>query len=156
MEGRPTRPPDGELLTLHRKGGFWVQFGGHLEPGDRTLAAGALREAREESGLVDLELVDLEPVNLELVSGDSARHGAHPLAKLSPVGLHRHALSAAFGRCREHLDIAYVALAAGDAHPLVSDESDDVAWWPIDALPATAAPDVPARLAELRAVLAPA
>ena len=26
------------LLTLHRKGGFWAQFGGHCEPQDATLA----------------------------------------------------------------------------------------------------------------------
>ncbi|MBW8810801.1 MAG: NUDIX domain-containing protein, partial [Lysobacter sp.] len=37
--------------TLHRKGGFWVQCGGHLEPDDATLSAAALREATEESGI---------------------------------------------------------------------------------------------------------
>ena len=118
--------PAGErvLLTLHRKGGFWVQLGGHLEPGDSTLAGAALREATEESG-----------VGLALAPG--------------PVGLHRHELSAAFGRCREHLDVAYAAVAATGAMPAVSDESDDVAWWLLDALPATVVPDLPARLAQL-------
>ncbi len=117
------------LLTLHRKGGFWVQLGGHLEAGDQSLAGAALREATEESGLADL---DLRP---------------------RPVGLHRHELSAAFGRCREHLDVTYVATAPDDLPPVVSDESVDVAWWPVDRLPPTAVPDLRERLDRLTGVL---
>ncbi|HEX8498003.1 MAG TPA: NUDIX hydrolase [Actinomycetales bacterium] len=108
------------LLTLHRKGGFWVQLGGHVERGDASLSAAALREATEESGLAGITLLP------------------------GPVELHRHQLSAAFGRCLEHLDVAYAATAGG--RPVVSDESDDVAWWPVDALPATAVPDLVTRL----------
>jgi 8-oxo-dGTP pyrophosphatase MutT (NUDIX family) len=117
------------LLTLHRKGGFWVQFGGHLEPADASLAGAALREGREESGVADLRLVDIPG--------------------LSPVDLDRHALSSRFGRCREHLDVAFVAIAPADAVPVVSDESDEVAWWPVDALPSSAVADLPARLARV-------
>jgi 8-oxo-dGTP pyrophosphatase MutT (NUDIX family) len=43
------------LLTEHRKLGKWLQLGGHAD-GDPDLAAVALREAREESGLVGLRL----------------------------------------------------------------------------------------------------
>jgi 8-oxo-dGTP pyrophosphatase MutT (NUDIX family) len=113
------------LLALHRKGGFWVQLGGHCEPGDADLAAAARREAREESGLAD---VDLLP---------------------GPVDLDRHVLPAAFGRCREHLDVAFVATAPSGAVPAVSDESHDVAWWPVDALPEGVVPDLPPRLARV-------
>src|SRR5262249_53671755 len=39
------------LLVHHRKSGNWFQPGGHFEPGDRSAAEAALREAREETGL---------------------------------------------------------------------------------------------------------
>jgi 8-oxo-dGTP pyrophosphatase MutT (NUDIX family) len=117
------------LLTLHRKGGFWVQLGGHLEPGDRTLADAALREGREESGLAELRLVALQPTG-----------------EPTPVDVHRHALSGAFGRCQEHLDVAFAAVADGARPPQPSAESVDVAWWPVTALPEGVVPDLPGRL----------
>ena len=106
------RSLDKVLLTLHAKAGLWLQFGGHFEPGDESVLAAATREAREESGIVDLEL--------------------HPeLAHLD-----RHALLASgFGRCSEHLDLRYVGVTDDEAGYAVSDESLDVAWWPVDALP---------------------
>ncbi|NYF97465.1 NUDIX hydrolase [Janibacter cremeus] len=101
------------LLTLHPKVGRWLQFGGHLEKDDSSVAAGALREALEESGLT--------AATLQLRPG---------LAQLD-----RHALGSGFTRCTEHLDLRWIATAADGAEPVVSDESDDVAWWPVDALP---------------------
>ena len=118
------------LLCLHRKGGFWVQTGGHLEAGDTSPAVAALREAREESGIDDLAL-----------------------AVPGPVDLDRHALGAAFGRCRAHWDVGYALLADASAATAVSDESDDVAWFDVDALPEGAVADLPRRLARVRAAL---
>lgn len=118
------------LLTHHAKADVWLQFGGHLEAGDADLAAAALREAREESGVPDVVLVPG-----------------------GPVDLHRHALSAAFGRCREHLDVLYAGVAPADAVPVVGHESHDVAWWPVDALPAGTVADLPARLAAVAAAV---
>ena len=112
------------LLTLHRKGGFWVQFGGHLEPDDVTLSGAALREAVEESGINGLSVI-------------------------GPADLHRHELPPTFGRCREHLDAAYLVQAPYAARPVVSSESLDVAWWPVDALPDGVVPDLPERLARV-------
>lgn len=43
------------LLLLHRKLGRWFQPGGHAD-GDTNLAAVALREATEETGLADLRV----------------------------------------------------------------------------------------------------
>jgi 8-oxo-dGTP pyrophosphatase MutT (NUDIX family) len=100
------------LLTLHRKGEFWAQVGGHCEPADATVAGAALREAREESGIDDLRLVGAGPVDLD-----------------------RHQLSSAFGSCGEHLDVRFAVVAPAGAVPAVSDESSDVAWFPFDDLP---------------------
>lgn len=49
--------PEGDaiLLVKHPKLGRWLQPGGHVEPEDTDLACAALREAREETGLDDLE-----------------------------------------------------------------------------------------------------
>jgi 8-oxo-dGTP pyrophosphatase MutT (NUDIX family) len=107
------------LLTLHRKGGFWGQLGGHCEPQDDTLAAAALREAIEESGIDGLRLL-----------GDA------------PVDLDRHTLSTAFGTCGEHLDVRYAVVAPSGAEPVVSEESDDVAWFPAGDLPGAAVADL--------------
>ncbi len=34
-----------------------------------------------------------------------------------------------------HLDVRFVAIAPPGAVPVVSEESTDVRWWPVDALP---------------------
>ena len=41
------------LLTHHRKLGFWVQLGGHVD-GQTEILQAALREAREESGIPNI------------------------------------------------------------------------------------------------------
>ena len=105
---------DRVLLTLHAKAGRWFQFGGHTEGHDRTLAGAALREAVEESGLAAADL-DLHPV---------------------PVRLDAHAVPFCWpGEEVHHLDVMYAAVARDGARHEVSEESLDVAWWPVDALP---------------------
>ena len=42
--------PRGVVLLKHKRLGFWLQPGGHIDPGESPWAA-ALREAREETGL---------------------------------------------------------------------------------------------------------
>jgi 8-oxo-dGTP pyrophosphatase MutT (NUDIX family) len=105
------------LLTLHAKARRWFQFGGHLETTDRTLAGAAEREAREESGLVSLS-VDPVPVHLDEHVVPFCRPGTGDAAR--PV---------------HHLDVRFVAVAAPGAEPVVSDESLDVRWWDVEALP---------------------
>lgn len=103
------------LLTLHAKAGQWFQLGGHCEPEDTSLAGAARREVEEESGLTGL-LLDPVPLRLDehVVPFCDPRGGVH------------------------HLDVWFLAVAAGDASPVVSAESVDVRWWPVDAMPGPA------------------
>lgn len=100
------------LLVHHRKANAWFQMGGHIEHSDSGLRDAAMREAAEESGLDGLR-VSAEPVDLD-----------------------RHLLVGAFGRCQEHLDVRYAAVAPRGAVPAVSPESYDVRWFPVADLPA--------------------
>jgi coenzyme F420-0:L-glutamate ligase len=100
------------LLTLHPRVGRWLQLGGHCEAQDGTVAAAALREATEESGIAGLELVG------------------------GPVHLDIHPITCSLGVPTRHYDIRFVALAPMNAVPTLSAESRDLRWWPIDALPA--------------------
>jgi len=108
------------LLTLHPRVGRWLQLGGHCEDGDATLAAAALREATEESG-IDGITIDPRPLNLAV----------HPIT--CSLGLPTH-----------HLDVRFLAVAPAGATPRRSDESLDLRWWSRSELGAAAvAPDVP-------------
>lgn len=98
------------LLTLHPRLGRWVQLGGHCED-DHDIVAAALREATEESGIDNL-LIDPEL-----------------------VAVHVHPVTCSLGVPTRHLDLQFVARAPAGAQIAVSEESDDLQWWPPDALP---------------------
>ncbi|WP_456284220.1 NUDIX hydrolase [Microbacterium sp. JZ101] len=120
------------LLCLHGKGRFWVQPGGHLEAGDTSLAQAAARELEEETGVSRGLLRDVRVVDLD-----------------------HHPLSSRFGRCASHLDVGVAAVVDRDAVALqVSDESDDLAWFPLDDLPSPLPPAFDERLARVRAAYA--
>ncbi|MCO5999930.1 NUDIX hydrolase [Actinoallomurus rhizosphaericola] len=97
------------LLTLHPKAGMWLQLGGHCEPHDATLAGAALREATEESGIDGLRLLP------------------------GPLHLDRHRVWCHGGSY--HLDVQYVVVAPDGARERLSEESDDLRWFPLDGLP---------------------
>ncbi|MCT2591872.1 NUDIX hydrolase [Streptomyces sp. N2-109] len=113
------------LLTLHRKLRMWLQTGGHCEPGDRTLAGAALREATEESGVPELSLLPGGPVRLD-------RH-------LTP--------------CAWHLDVQYAALAPRGAVESVSAESLELRWYDYDEVAAVADESVVQLMDRTRALL---
>ena len=103
------------LLTLHPLVGGWVQLGGHFEPVDASTQGAAAREVAEESGIVG-----------------SALHSV-------PIGLDRHDVTCRDSRRRRspsvHFDVTFLAVAPAGAEPRISDESLDLRWFPLDALP---------------------
>jgi 8-oxo-dGTP pyrophosphatase MutT (NUDIX family) len=114
------------LLTLHKKLRMWLQMGGHCEPADDTLAAAALREATEESGVAGLTLLPGDPVRLD-------RHRTP---------------------CAWHLDVQYAALAPAGAVEAISDESLDLRWFAFDEVAEVADDSVVRLLEATRARLA--
>jgi 8-oxo-dGTP pyrophosphatase MutT (NUDIX family) len=102
------------LLNLHGKAKRWFAFGGHCEEGDTTLASVARREALEESGLPAAALsFDETPVHMDI----------HTVDFCDPRGAVR------------HLDVRFVATVPAATAHRTSEESLDVRWWPLAALP---------------------
>lgn len=99
------------LLGLHAKAKLWLQMGGHMEDGDVSVAAAAMREAEEESGIPDLRLYSETPLQLD-------RHGA----PCSPDA-------------RYHLDVQFLVIAPPESRFAISPEQLDLCWSPFDALP---------------------
>lgn len=95
------------LLTHHHRLNAWFQPGGHVEEGDPSVAAAALREAREESGLATLRLADEEAIF------DLDRHWI-PARPNEPGHF--------------HYDVRFLVLARGDEPLVVSSESRALAW----------------------------
>lgn len=92
------------LMTHHRKLDRWLQLGGHAD-GDPDLAAVALKEAEEESGLsgmiVEPEIFDLD---------------RHWIPERGDVPGHW------------HYDARYVVRTTSGEDYIVGDESHDLAW----------------------------
>jgi hypothetical protein len=75
------------------------------------LAGAALRESTEESGLTELTI---DP---------------------SPMQLSRHQILAGGCAGAFHLDVQFLVTATAGTDYVVSEESHDLAWFPIDGLP---------------------
>jgi len=99
------------LLTLHPRLGRWVQLGGHCEDGDTDIVAAALREATEESGIAGLRV---DPVL---------------------AAIHVHPVTCSLGVPTRHLDLHFIAVAPAGAEAVISEESLDLRWFGVDALP---------------------
>lgn len=99
------------LLTLHPRFGRWLQLGGHCESTDPDIHAAALREATEESGISGLS-----------IDADMA-------------ALHVHPVTCSLGVPTRHLDMQFLVHAPSGAEIVCSDESLDLRWWPLEALP---------------------
>ena len=97
------------LVLFHRKVRRWLQPGGHAD-GDANLAAVALREATEETG-IDQMVVDVVPIDLDVHRFRSANEPDH-----------------------DHLDVRFLVLAPPGAVPVANHESEGLQWVTLDRL----------------------
>jgi 8-oxo-dGTP pyrophosphatase MutT (NUDIX family) len=93
------------LLTHHKKLRRWLQLGGHCD-GDANLAAVALREAIEESGIADLS-IDPIPIDVDI--------HVIPARKEEPEHL--------------HLDTRFLVRAPKDVEERTGGESLELRWF---------------------------
>lgn len=121
------------LLCLHRRLNLWMQVGGHCEPTDTSLAAAALREAIEESGVAGLVLVP-DPIDVDV----------HPTSCRPADGEPATATL--------HFDVRFAALAPAGAVEQLSEESRALGWFTADELPAPLANGVRSQIAPAFAV----
>ncbi len=103
------------LLLHHRKLNKWLQPGGHAE-GENDIAGVALREATEESGLIDLQFVE-----------------AYEPAALIDLDVHqipaRHrSTGELIDPAHEHHDLRFLIQCPTPQEPILSDESNEVRW----------------------------
>ncbi|MBL7256825.1 NUDIX hydrolase [Paractinoplanes lichenicola] len=104
------------LLCLHGRLGKWMQLGGHCEAGDETLAAAALREATEESGITGLRL-DPEPIDIDV---HEVRCGAAEGEPATPS---------------VHYDVRFLLRCPAGTRETISAESAELGWFAPDDLP---------------------
>jgi 8-oxo-dGTP pyrophosphatase MutT (NUDIX family) len=113
------------LLNHHRKFDRWMQFGGHMD-NDLEPHVTALREAREESGLMDLVFAPLTRA-----AGEGQGVGA------LPFDVDVHAVPARNDRPEHlHLDLRYLLATEQPDTAQATDESNDIRWFSLDELPA--------------------
>lgn len=113
------------LLNHHRKFDRWMQFGGHMD-NDLEPHVTAFREAREESGLMDLRFTPLPRF-----SGEGSGVGAFPF------DIDVHVVPARGDRPEHlHLDLRYLLSTDQPDAAQATDESNDIRWFSLDELDA--------------------
>jgi 8-oxo-dGTP pyrophosphatase MutT (NUDIX family) len=93
------------LLTHHRKLDKWFQTGGHCD-GDSDVLNVALKEAREETGLTDIQAISTNIFDIDI----------HEIPERKGVPTHL------------HYDVRFLLKADMNEPLIISSESSDLAW----------------------------
>ena len=93
------------LLTHHRKLDKWFQTGGHCD-GDSDVLNVAIKEAQEETGLLDIQVVSPNIFDIDI----------HEIPERKGVPTHL------------HYDVRFLLEADMNEPLIVSSESSDLAW----------------------------
>ena len=99
------------LLTHHKKLNRWLQLGGHAD-GDSDILRVALREAEEESGLTDVHPVMEGIFDVDVHTIPAHKNDAE----------------------HYHYDIRYLCEADSRIPLIISDESHDLVWVPVQSI----------------------
>ena len=99
------------LLTHHAKLEKWLQLGGHAD-GDPDVLRVALREAREESGLE--EIIPISTAIFDVDIHDIPARGEEPM--------------------HQHYDVRFLLRADRNKPLIVSSESKELLWVPLDSI----------------------
>lgn len=98
------------LMTHHKKLGYWFQLGGHCDEDTNDIRINTMREAKEESGLTQITFADPYIFDLDV----------HRIPESSKMPEHY------------HHDIRFWLFANPDEKVIVSEESNDVKWIPLE------------------------
>lgn len=99
------------LLLHHGKLNKWLQPGGHSDGDENTLAV-ALREAQEETGILNFTIPQSSFFDLDI----------HPIPERKDMPMH------------DHYDVRFLFFASVNNEIIISEESHDVQWISFDAL----------------------
>lgn len=94
------------LLMLHAKLNMWVQLGGHAD-GDSDLLEVAIKEAQEESGIMDIEPITTQIFDIDIHT--------IPAKGMEPK--------------HEHFDVRFLLQVTSDKQPVKNAESKELKWF---------------------------
>ncbi len=114
------------LLIFHRKLSKWLPPGGHLDPNELP-STGAIREAREETGL-EIALIPQENIWIDRWNAKSFERPYMCLLEEIPARPDQPA--------HQHIDMIYVGKPVGGAETCNWEETEGMRWFTLEEVEA--------------------